>query len=314
MTPVFMTRIRILIIDGELGEGNVLKYMASMPGIIIVKKTSEINRQIIKSFNPEILLVSNDCYSHKALIKRLLLEREEHQLPLILFSAKDLDDNEVKYFRKHQISEFIFPTDHPAVVLSRLENLARTFAVKRITDRTKEITERKKAMSDRERYQILADISFEGIIILHHEMIREFNDTFLSISGYHRDDLLGSNFIKDFIPQKYHHRFSINNLMNCRFPVEIEIIRKDEQLITVEVEMKNVFMEGEQMVVVAVRDIIRRKQDEQEIKDLSLALDQSANTVIITDNNGNIEYVNKAFTKTTGYTFEDVISQNPRIL
>ena len=314
MTPVFMTRIRILIIDGELGEGNVLKYMASMPGIIIVKKTSEINRQIIKSFNPEILLVSNDCYSHKALIKRLLLEREEHQLPLILFSAKDLDDNEVKYFRKHQISEFIFPADHPAVVLSRLENLARTFAAKRMTDRAKEIAKRKEAMSDKERYQILADISFEGIIILHHEMIREINDTFLKISGYHRDDLLGSNFLKDFIPQKYHHRFSINNLMNCRFPVEIEIIRKDEQLITVEVEMKNVFMEGEQMVVVAVRDITRRKQDEQEIRDLSLALDQSANTVIISDINGNIEYVNKAFTKTTGYTSEDVISQNPRIL
>ncbi len=44
------------------------------------------------------------------------------------------------------------------------------------------------------------------------------------------------------------------------------------------------------------------------------ALDFSHNTIVITDKNGVITWVNKSFTKLTGYTFEETIGQNPRIL
>jgi hypothetical protein len=42
--------------------------------------------------------------------------------------------------------------------------------------------------------------------------------------------------------------------------------------------------------------------------------DISINTIIITDYDGNITYVNDAFTETTGYTFEEVQGKNPRII
>jgi len=44
------------------------------------------------------------------------------------------------------------------------------------------------------------------------------------------------------------------------------------------------------------------------------ALKAAANTVVITDTQGTIQWVNPAFTKTTGYTFDEAIGQNPRIL
>jgi len=44
------------------------------------------------------------------------------------------------------------------------------------------------------------------------------------------------------------------------------------------------------------------------------ALDQSPVSILITDVKGNIEYVNSAFTKTTGYRTDEVIGKNPRIL
>ena len=43
-------------------------------------------------------------------------------------------------------------------------------------------------------------------------------------------------------------------------------------------------------------------------------MEQSASVIVITDTAGNIEYVNPKFTETTGYSFEEVIGQNPRIL
>lgn len=47
---------------------------------------------------------------------------------------------------------------------------------------------------------------------------------------------------------------------------------------------------------------------------LSLAVEQSQNSIVITDLEGNIEYVNTMFTKVTGYTKDEALGQNPRIL
>ncbi|MCL4550968.1 MAG: PAS domain S-box protein [Bacteroidetes bacterium] len=57
----------------------------------------------------------------------------------------------------------------------------------------------------------------------------------------------------------------------------------------------------------------RAKTDAQ-LKKLSLAVEQSPDYVVITDVSGNIEYVNPKFTQVTGYTREEVIGKNPRIL
>lgn len=61
-------------------------------------------------------------------------------------------------------------------------------------------------------------------------------------------------------------------------------------------------------------DISERKNNEEKLYKLSTAVEQSPATVIITDINGGIEYVNPKFTSITGYSFDEVISKNPRIL
>ena len=66
---------------------------------------------------------------------------------------------------------------------------------------------------------------------------------------------------------------------------------------------------------VAVFDnITERKQADSQIKKLSTALQQAPTVVVITDPDGNIEYVNPAFTSHTGYSAEEVRGENPRIL
>ncbi|HET7442369.1 MAG TPA: response regulator [Terriglobales bacterium] len=58
----------------------------------------------------------------------------------------------------------------------------------------------------------------------------------------------------------------------------------------------------------------RRREAEEMLRKLSRAVEQSTDLVIITDRNGVIEYVNPAFEALTGYTGQEVIGQNPRIL
>ncbi|RLD83449.1 MAG: hypothetical protein DRJ07_06640 [Bacteroidetes bacterium] len=61
-------------------------------------------------------------------------------------------------------------------------------------------------------------------------------------------------------------------------------------------------------------DISKRKSDEEKIKKFSTGFEQTSNTIVITDINGNIEYVNPRFTELSGYSAKEVYKQNPRIL
>ena len=61
-------------------------------------------------------------------------------------------------------------------------------------------------------------------------------------------------------------------------------------------------------------DVTKEKQEHEELRKLSHALEQSPSMVFITDAKGNIEYVNSMFTKISGYTADEVIGKNPRIL
>ncbi|MDR4509017.1 MAG: EAL domain-containing protein [Candidatus Brocadiaceae bacterium] len=59
---------------------------------------------------------------------------------------------------------------------------------------------------------------------------------------------------------------------------------------------------------------ITRNQNEEQLRKLSQAVEQSPSTTIITDTTGTIEYVNKKFSESTGYAYEEVVGKNPRIL
>ncbi len=62
------------------------------------------------------------------------------------------------------------------------------------------------------------------------------------------------------------------------------------------------------------RDITEQKKAESQIQKLTESIEQSPSTIIITDINGAIEYVNQKFCEITGYTKEEALGQNPRIL
>ena len=67
-------------------------------------------------------------------------------------------------------------------------------------------------------------------------------------------------------------------------------------------------------IVSVVRDLTDRKRAEEELMRLSTAIEQSVETILITDPEGNIQYTNPAFEKTTGYSLKEAIGNNPRML
>jgi len=61
-------------------------------------------------------------------------------------------------------------------------------------------------------------------------------------------------------------------------------------------------------------DITERKAADERLRQLSRSVEQAPASIVITDLKANILYANPTFTRTTGYTLEEALGQNPRIL
>jgi len=63
-----------------------------------------------------------------------------------------------------------------------------------------------------------------------------------------------------------------------------------------------------------VQDITYSKRIEETLRKLSQVVEQSNVSIMITDKEGRIEYINPKYSEVSGYSFEEVVGQNPRIL
>jgi two-component system, cell cycle sensor histidine kinase and response regulator CckA len=67
-------------------------------------------------------------------------------------------------------------------------------------------------------------------------------------------------------------------------------------------------------LVLNARDVSERKRAEAQMRLQSTALESTANGIVITDRTGTVLWVNPAFTALTGYSAQEIVGQNPRLL
>jgi PAS domain S-box-containing protein len=71
---------------------------------------------------------------------------------------------------------------------------------------------------------------------------------------------------------------------------------------------------GEDLLLLILDDVSLHKRVEAQLRQLSRAMEQSPVSVMITDIEGHIEYVNPRFSETTGYALDEIRGKNPRLL
>ncbi|MBI5430842.1 MAG: EAL domain-containing protein [Nitrosomonadales bacterium] len=90
-----------------------------------------------------------------------------------------------------------------------------------------------------------------------------------------------------------------------------------DQFSAFDMESRKLLMEMSSDINYAIENFAndaQRAQALNSLQKLSLAVEQSPNAILITDMDANIEYVNSGFTRVTGYTHDEMIGKNPRIL
>jgi PAS domain S-box-containing protein len=73
-------------------------------------------------------------------------------------------------------------------------------------------------------------------------------------------------------------------------------------------------MDDQKYIISIVRDISEKLRTIKELNLLQNIIENSSVSVVITDKQGRIEYVNPVFEKSTGYTFAEAAGENPRLL
>ncbi len=141
-----------------------------------------------------------------------------------------------------------------------------------------------------------------------------FNEAFLKIFGYARDEMMGTNFkhyaAEEAIAKKVYRRY--NEMFKTGGTIqnsEWDIIRKDGERRTLEY-YASVVKDSKDIPTGfrgIVRDITDRKRAEKQMRLQSLVLDQIEDRVTVTDLDGIITYVNEAEIHALGYPREELI-------
>ncbi len=169
------------------------------------------------------------------------------------------------------------------------------------------------------RFRDLFAATLDALIIHDGQKIIEVNPAFEQMFGYPREEALHKKAIDLVAPQDARRIVQTlqAHLENPDAPGALATglaRRADGSTFPAEIKLGTITLAGRRLYAVSVRDVSRRAAAEAQAHLLLQAVEQSANAVVITDKEGNIEYVNPAFTRMTGYTPEEVRGQNPRLL
>nr|CRH05741.1 Putative histidine kinase with one CHASE domain, two PAS domains, one HisKA domain and HATPase c domain [Candidatus Magnetococcus massalia] len=175
---------------------------------------------------------------------------------------------------------------------------------------------------NREQTRAIVRTVVNGIITADSEgVILTFNPAAELMFGYKEREVIGRN-LSMLMPEPnrsahdgyLQHHIQTGDKRLIGIGREVYALKKSGDVFPIWLAVDVARVKGKKIFVGCLVDISQRKEAEQEIKKLSLAIKQSPNVVVITDVEGTIEYVNPAFEAVTGYSSAEAVGQNPRLL
>jgi len=160
------------------------------------------------------------------------------------------------------------------------------------------------------RAQAVIEFGIDGTIL-------DANENFLKLMGYRLDEIRGQKH-QIFVPPAQRESKSYaefwQKLRSGQFQTaEYERVAKNGRSVWIHANYNPILNPAGEVVKVVkfANDITEEVLRNNEFKMLSLVANETDNSIIITDPDGLVQYVNRGFTKLTGYTLDEVRGKKP---
>ncbi|MDF2437882.1 MAG: domain S-box [Bacteroidota bacterium] len=142
---------------------------------------------------------------------------------------------------------------------------------------SRDITEQKES---EERFRILSNATFEGIVFSENGKIIDANDQFLKMYGYqYVSEIIGKDVVEDFVMKDERAMARRYMRLPKSEPYEVQTVRKDGSIITVETKAQNIPYFGKTIRATVIYNITERKQYETSLRESERAMSTLMNNL-----------------------------------
>ncbi len=295
-------------VDVELAE-RVLKR-GGLDFVSMRVDTKEAFLAALSDFAPDIVISDYSMPAFDGMSALNLAKGRDPFLPFIILTGATNEDTAVECI-KAGAGDYVIK-EH----MTRLP-----FAVKEAMEQRK--SRLRAAMKDQElhdseqRYRSLFESSHAVMLIIDPEklLVVEANQAACDFYGWPKEELVGKDIGEISLLEGNELRQDLKDGVNRRNPKKVFRHRKaDGTIADVETHSGPIVLGGRTHLFSIVHDISDRKKVESELSLKSIALEATANAIVITDRDGNIQWLNAAFQGLTGFTHAEAIGKNPRDL
>lgn len=171
------------------------------------------------------------------------------------------------------------------------------------------------------RSRAILETAINGIITFNEDgQLRSFNPAAKSMFGYELDEIIGKD-MHCLIEESQHDKYNLfiteciaSEKADHSRHEEFSGIRKDGSIFQFWINVGIAKQGDDWLFVGIITDITDQKKSEYELKKRSNAIEASPVGVVITDKQSIVEYVNPSFSTISGYSSEEIIGKNIRII
>jgi diguanylate cyclase (GGDEF)-like protein/PAS domain S-box-containing protein len=181
----------------------------------------------------------------------------------------------------------------------------------------------KEALKESEsKYRLLFESANDGIFLSNANGFIDCNENGASMYGLSREEIIGRS-ASSLAPERQPDGRLSEEIAGEKIALvlggipqqfEWRPLRADGVTMDVEITLSRVGLGGDVCLQAVVRDITERKRAEESMRITASVFGNSQEAIVITSSENIITDVNPAFTHITGYSREEVLGRNPKLL